>query len=429
MTTLTADPPQTPENGPRGPSDHLTASESLAARQATDWGLVERHFEDRAATDEDKDSFFFELDRGLGDTLPPDIKADWEVNHKAWWDREIAAGRMQPYPTPAASKPPAAARPSIGTRTLADIDFSPSPPQLYPPFLAPEGVTVLYGKGGVGKGMTAMWLTLNLVRAGHTVMVVDYENHPREWGSRAMAMGYTMDDMHHVHYRCPYGDDWEAARGSLAEVADLIAADARDLNVTYLVLDSYTAGTSSGDSMGGQAAAQEFFSGIATIGLPALVLAHVSAGQDRFPEKPFGSVFVHNFARETWAVEEAKTGSIEFDRDTHRYQPTVKALELRCMKKNDGVMEKKPQFVTFSFFFDGHTEVTHTTASSNALGNVLHELLTRLGAKNIKEIVKALRDEGEDHGEETVRTTLKRAPQRFRVDKTVTPNIWSAKQP
>ena len=48
----------------------------------------------------------------------------------------------------------------------SDLLHGDPPDQLADPFLTPEGATVLYGKGGVGKGVVACWLMLRLVRAG-----------------------------------------------------------------------------------------------------------------------------------------------------------------------------------------------------------------------------------------------------------------------
>ena len=52
---------------------------------------------------------------------------------------------------------------TIGTRTAADLRYGPPPEQLADPFLTPEGATVLYGRGGVGKGVVACWLICRLV--------------------------------------------------------------------------------------------------------------------------------------------------------------------------------------------------------------------------------------------------------------------------
>jgi hypothetical protein len=193
---------------------------------------------------------------------------------------------------------------TVGRRTLDDLPSGSPPSQLVPPFLSPEGVTILYGLGGEGKGYVSLWLALQLVRNRQRVTVIDFENHPGEWGRRSRAMGYTAGERRMVDYRAPFADEWTARRGPLGVVADLLREDLDEIGhpFNYLIVDSYTTAASGDDGMGGARAAQEFFNGITRLGRPALVIAHVAGGGDKFPDKPFGSVFVHNLARETWAV-------------------------------------------------------------------------------------------------------------------------------
>ena len=184
-----------------------------------------------------------------------------------------------------------AAPKSIGCRTAADLRYGLPPDQLADPFLTPEGPTVIYARGGTGKGMTACWLTQRLVAGSHVVMVLDFEGHEREWGSRLRGLGLTDDELSRVHYRAPFSSDWTAPTGSLAAVAQAIRDDAARLGVTVLIVDSYSVATSNGDTMGGEAAAREYFSALARIGLPSLTIAHVRGDSGKFPDRPFGSVF------------------------------------------------------------------------------------------------------------------------------------------
>jgi CO dehydrogenase nickel-insertion accessory protein CooC1 len=124
------------------------------------------------------------------------------------------------------------------------------------PFLSAEGATVLYGKGGTGKGLVACLLIQELVTSGHVVMIVDYESHDREWGSRLRGLGIDDEALGRVHYRAPFSADWSAGRGSLNDVALLVREDAARIHATYLVVDSYSVATSDGDTMGGEKAAR-----------------------------------------------------------------------------------------------------------------------------------------------------------------------------
>ena len=159
---------------------------------------------------------------------------------------------------------------SIGTRTAADLRHGDPPPQLVGEFLTPEDATVLYGPGGTGKGITACWLILRLIHLDQVVMVIDFEGHDREWGSRLRGLGAAEEELAAIHYRAPFAADWTARTGSLAAVADALRTDAARLGVTYIVVDSYSVATSNGDTMGGQEAAREYFTALSRIGLPSL---------------------------------------------------------------------------------------------------------------------------------------------------------------
>jgi hypothetical protein len=318
---------------------------------------------------------------------------------------------------------------SLGSATLADIQVGPEPQQLVGPFLSPDGVTVLYGRGGVGKGMVSIWLVGQLVELGHNVMVVDYEGHPKEWARRARNMGWDDEQLRSVHYRAPFGDDWEASRGALFEVSDLLSEEVRDLGIGYVIVDSYTTSTSSGDGLGGKDAAQEFFTAMARIGAPALVIAHVAGNQSRFPDKPFGSVFVHNLARETWAVEKANDNDEpEYDPKTAHLQPRVMQLELRQQKKNDGA-KAPPQFLSFSFHANGDIDAIQEHSQGRTLGDLIRQLIPRLSGKaTVKAIVSAIKTEtGETVAEDTVRRTMKRSPKRFIEVSASFPTVWSVR--
>jgi hypothetical protein len=332
------------------------------------------------------------------------------------WDLIDAAAEVEP-------DPPAK---STGRQTLFDLPHGPAPDQLVDPFLTPEGVTILYGPGGVGKGMLSVYFSLLLVRAGRRVMVVDFESHAGEWGRRARAMGYTDDELRSVHYRAPFGDAWTAKRGSLLRVADLLRADCDALGVDYLIVDSYTTATSTGDSMGGAPAAQEFYNGIARIGRPAAVIAHVAGGQGKWPDKPFGSIFVHNLARETWAVEQTNEDDDElFDPSVAGIVPQVMALELRNKKLNVG-RRPRPQFLTFSFQIDGTIDVDHqrpqTTKNVRELiEDVLRQASKPMSSANIAKAIAA------DTGQIVNADTLARKLRQHFLRSDDAPFVWSIK--
>jgi len=265
-----------------------------------------------------------------------------------------------------------------------------------------------------------------LVRAGYVVMVADFEGHEMEWGSRLRGLGLADDELGRIHYRAPFGTDWTAPTGALSAVAGAIRDDAARLGVTYLMVDSYSVATSNGDTMGGEAAAREYFSGLARIGLPSLTIAHVRGDSGKFPERPFGSVFVHNLARETWAVERIGDDDAEtIDPDEVRFGPYVVALELRNKKAN--ARPKSPaQFVTFSFFADGSIEVTTDLPAGRSVADLAADALAD-GPLTLPKIAAAIKeDTGEAVTADTLGRTFRRHPLRF-VASGTRPKTWAVR--
>jgi len=300
----------------------------------------------------------------------------------------------------------------VGIRTLNDLPSGPPPEQLAEPYLSAEGVTILYGLGGTGKGYISLYLALRLVRSGRRVTVIDFEGHPGEWGRRAYAMGFTKAERRMVNYRAPFGDDWKAERGSLKDVAAVLREDLDHprRKADYLIIDSYTTASSTGDSMGGAASAQEFFAGIAMLGRPALVIAHVAGGGERFPDKPFGSVFVHNLARETWAAAQLDDDEREAD------EPGAMRIELRNKKAN-ARPKYAPQFLTFTFDLLGQVRVDDRKPSgggesvADLIADVLMRSIKPLTTKELAAAIKA--DTGAAINEQRLREAFRRHPGRF----------------
>lgn len=300
----------------------------------------------------------------------------------------------------------------IGHKTLADLSTGPAPDPLIGDFLTQDEPTILYGPGGIGKGMLSVYFAHRLVQSGRTVMVIDFEGHEGEWGRRARDMGFTDDQLKRVHYREPYGKSWKApATGPLTDIADLIKRDCDDLNVSVIIIDSYTAATSNADQMGGQAAASEYFTALAKIGRTSLTIAHVAGNADKFPAKPFGSVFVHNFARETWAINAAENpAEITYEADTAHLQPTVMTVELRNMKMSQRKKVLDPKFIAFSFYPQGTIEVNEVSSPDPTMAEMAAAVMGRAGKSlAVKEIANLIQsDYGEKVNIESLRNCLKR---------------------
>ena len=63
----------------------------------------------------------------------------------------------------------------LGAVSLRDVRSAPPPPLLVGR-LDPFGHTLLFGPGGIGKGALASIWIVCAVRAGHRVLILDYEN-------------------------------------------------------------------------------------------------------------------------------------------------------------------------------------------------------------------------------------------------------------
>jgi hypothetical protein len=313
--------------------------------------------------------------------------------------------------------------PTIGIRTALDLVFGPPPRPLADPFCTEDGATVVYARGGTGKGLVACWLISRMVRAGHVVLVLDFEGHAREWGSRLRGLGLTDDELGVVHYRAPFdAADWTAESGALSDIADAIRADADRLGATFVVVDSYSVATSNGDTMGGESAAREYFGALVRIGRPSLTIAHVRGDSGRFPDRPFGSVFVHNLARETWAVERIEAAD---DGDAEAYAPAVVALELRNRKANGRPMAPA-QFVTFSIFADGTTEVTTDRPRNRSVADLAADALAD-GPLTLPKLRTAIaEDTGQDVDTDTLGRTLRRNRDRFEAS-AKRPRTWNVR--
>jgi hypothetical protein len=252
--------------------------------------------------------------------------------------------------------------------------------------------------------------------------MVDYEHHEHEWGSRLRGLGASADERAHFHYRSPFASDWEAKRGSLLDVAESLRSEAELIGAHRIVVDSYVLATSTGDSMGGQAGAQDYFKALAVIGLPSITLAHVTGNADRFPDKPFGSVFVHNFARETWAMEQKAQNDGPVDRLVDALTSTIH-VELRN-KKSNGRARAVPYFMDISFGANGDIDVSPVNRRLN-ISELVDAVLRATPGLAVAAIVKAiLEDTGEKVKPEAVTDVLRKTADRY-VHSSTRPFKWS----
>ena len=151
-------------------------------------------------------------------------------------------------------------------------------------------------------------------------------------------------------------------------------------------------------------------------------MAHVTGAAEKWPSRPFGSVFVHNLSRETWAVEQIGKPS---DDEEPGIGPSLIELELRN-RKASGRPRAIHQFVAFEFFADGSIEVREgrlaAPTTADLAADVLREPMT------LKQISYAIKeDTGTSPSLDTLLRTLTRHSDRFTVNKENRPAKWSLK--
>ncbi len=310
------------------------------------------------------------------------------------------------------SAPPTSATPEAetqdvaryGARPLAEVNREPPPPLLIDR-LDPEGHSILFGPGGVGKGIQASWWIVQLVQAGHRVLILDYENHPTEWARRIFGLG-GQDALAGVVHVAPLTAAWKALRGPLWRQAEDIAALAAWAAADYLVIDSIVPACAGFDPLKPEAAAL-YAGGLELIGLPALSLAHVTKAEDL--RYPFGSAFWHNLARTTWSLSRESEQTILAHRKHNNYAAVGKLVV--------GVT-----------WWEGMPREVWEKGYSLALADRMDEVLG-VTAMTVAEIVAALNADV-DEGEKAVKTdsvskvlrrgieATARRPQRYTIEGT-----------
>jgi hypothetical protein len=187
---------------------------------------------------------------------------------------------------------------------IATISTDPPPPMLVER-LDPEGHTILFGTGGVGKGALACWWIAELVRSGSGVLVVDYEAHPAEWSRRIASLAPDVHASGRVRHIGP--------RTPLRACAEAVADEARAFDLSVVVVDSAVMACGS-DPLKPEVAG-EYAAAVMRLGLPVLSLAHVTKADDM--RYPFGSIFWHNLARTTWGLQADQSGAIVLSHRKH----------------------------------------------------------------------------------------------------------------
>ncbi len=310
--------------------------------------------------------------------------------------------RIPPTPEQVAEQ---VAEQKASLQTLLSLPYGTPPlPLVLDTFVAPEGWTVLYANGGTGKGLLALWMMrFVLLTEGVRIAVLDYEGHQWEWGNRARAIGWTDDELERVIYIDPYDPVWKKGH-TLAGIAPQLRPIGDDLNVALYVVDSYTTAAGSDTEMGGVKGAVDFFKAGAVLGKPGLTLAHTSAGDERFPAKPFGSSFVHNLSRETWAG--AQVGSEQGRLVKGQFGVTASSIqvELRNKKRSVGGRTTASQLFDIEFRSTGSIRIDYTQNYERPLRDLIADVLSGSAAMTAKGIAAAIKEDYDRVVDETTIT-------------------------
>jgi hypothetical protein len=275
---------------------------------------------------------------------------------------------------------------SLGSIDIATISTDPPPPMLIDR-LDPEGHTILFGTGGVGKGALACWWIVQLVRSGRGVLVVDYEAHPAEWSRRIASLAPDVHSSGLVRHIGP--------KTPLRACAEVVADEARAFDLSVVVVDSAVMACGS-DPLKPEVAG-EYAAAVMRLGLPVLSLAHVTKADDM--RYPFGSIFWHNLARTTWGLQADQSGAVVLSHRKHN---------------NYGSLGR---FAMASTWVDGRLMDVYERQHERHLKDRLAEVLVD-GGLSLAEILDALNsdDEGVPVKRESVRRVLnKHIPETFRL--------------
>jgi hypothetical protein len=272
---------------------------------------------------------------------------------------------------------------TAGSVDIATIDTSPPAPMLVER-LDPEGHTILYGTGGVGKGALACWWIVQLVREGHGILIVDYEAHPAEWSRRIASLAPDAHQSGRVRHIAP--------RTPLRACADIVSSEAQAFELDVVVVDSAVMGCGA-DPLKPEAAA-DYAAAVIRVGRPVLSLAHVTKADDA--RYPFGSVFWHNLARTTWGLQADQSGAVVLSHRKHNNYASLGRFEVAAT------------------WLDGRLLEVHEKGYAQALKDRIHAVLTE-GPKTLTEIVDALNGE-EWEGQPVKRESVRKVLQRHLVE-------------
>jgi hypothetical protein len=223
---------------------------------------------------------------------------------------------------------PASLRIVNGGKWVAiEMGKQPSPPLplVGGGIMHPEGITIVYGRGGIGKGWIACYAIRALVEEGLRPCVLDFEGFSYEWMQRVYWMGIReTDGVGYIYVDTPLSMPVSNELGYVLETG----------GYTHVILDSVSMARkiAKDNDSGGADAASELFRAVGRMGKPALMLAHEakrSAG-------PIGSVQYTNLSRLVWHASQSDKAVVQIEMEKANDRPRVGDMLFRWVSLPEG---------------------------------------------------------------------------------------------
>ena len=209
----------------------------------------------------------------------------------------------------------------LGAKSLAELPMR-RPQPLVIDRLDPSGHTILFGAGGVGKGILATWWMVRLTQVGHRVLILDYEDHPEEWSSRFPALGGDLQSA--PIWVSPMSSSWGGRVGALWTHAGDIKRLVEETSSSFLVIDFIVPACGGADPID-PGTVTRYANALTHLGRPTLSLGHIPKTGDH--AHPYGSAFWQNFARTTWSLSR-KQGRLLLEHRKSNNHPHQGRLEI-----------------------------------------------------------------------------------------------------
>lgn len=232
--------------------------------------------------------------------------------------------------------------------TEADLIPAPAPIVGYIAAEAPA-LTVISGRGGRGKGVTASAWAADVIRAGGAVAIVDAEGRRREWARRVSGLLKRVPTVGELVYTPTMPQEWDDHTGLLSLV----------------IVDSLSFVAGSTDELYGPDAAKRLLGWVQDSGVPWVALGH----PPKSGEGVSGSDMFRNVARLVYTADE-KAGSWTLEVD----------------KANDvpGLVRGKKLQRMVTFAEDGITPISHIITDAeqgSSPEHLLHDYLSEWRTK------------------------------------------------